>query len=125
MRRLICDAHGALLRGVRDILESDPRLAGMAGCVGGLPQLTVSGAEAEPWASATFSGRRHVLELTLRGTRREVEAAKAAIAERLPGADFDVRGHFVAGVAVTGAKTRRVGGVAVCEMRFEALTIEA
>lgn len=120
MRPLIDDAHGLLLRGVRDILSRDPALKRLVNS----PALTVGGCEAERWASATFTGQRHRLHLTLRGTPAEVEAARAAIALRLPGAEFDLRGHLVADIAMTGAETSADGVAAVCEMTFEALTVE-
>lgn len=84
--------------------------AAAAGC-----DLAVTGAEWKGWASATFTGARHVL--TLAGT--DSEAARAwlgALAEL----ELAVRGHVVADIAVA-AVTRSDGRVTAS---VEALTVE-
>ena len=123
MRTMIGAAHRALLRNVRDILRRQPAVASLD-TGDGLPGLVVAGAEAEPWASATFSGRRHYLDLTLRGETARVDAAIGALATCLPGAEFDLPGHLVADIAMTDARTMVFEDYAVCEMRLEVLTIE-
>jgi hypothetical protein len=60
------DAHAMLLRAVREILAEDPLLA--APLAEGLQPLVVEGLASEAWASATFSGQRHRLDLRLTGS---------------------------------------------------------
>lgn len=76
-------------------------------------------AEQRSWASATFSGARHIIELLLPG-----HALPAAIA-RLPDHDFDLAGEIVADCAVISPAcalptTQGKGG-----LRVELLTIVA
>jgi hypothetical protein len=72
-----------------------------------------------PWASITFSGERHRLDLRLSGT----DAGKAADAflDGLSEREFDLRGHVLADVALVGDVR---DGDSVC-LTLEALTVEA
>jgi hypothetical protein len=67
-----------------------------------------------PWASVTFTGARHWVALSV-GPARAAE-----IAAMLPDHEFDLPGHLVADIAVTG--TRVDGDRTVIEI--EALTVE-
>jgi len=67
-----------------------------------------------PWASVTFTGARHWVSLSV-GPARAAE-----IAAMLPDHEFDLPGHLVADIAVTG--TRVDGDRTVIEI--EALTVE-
>jgi hypothetical protein len=71
------------------------------------------------WASATFSGARHELAFRLEG--REAEAAADRFAATLEAAEFRLRGHIVADIALV-SREKRPGEV---RMRLEALTVEA
>ncbi|MBA3053920.1 MAG: hypothetical protein FP826_03080 [Sphingomonadales bacterium] len=51
-----------------------------------------------PWASATFTGTRHMIALAFEG-RDAIEAAELLIA-RLPDHEFDLPGQIVADAAV-------------------------
>ena len=133
MRTMMRDAHGALLRAVGAILSRDDRVAHLVGRGHDLPGLTIAGVASERWASATFAGQRHRVDIRLRGAADEVEAARAAdvgvgaraaIAESLPAAEFDVRGHLVADVALVAANTAVGEGITVCDLGFEMLTVE-
>ena len=77
--------------------------------------LTVVAAAATPWASVTFTGARH---------RFTLAAARSALLDRwlaaLAEAEFRLRGHLVADLAVTGAT--HSGEPA--EIVLEALTVE-
>lgn len=53
------------------------------------PALTVREARSEPWASVTFTGERHVLTV-----------APGVDLTGLEDAEFDLRGHIVADIAV-------------------------
>lgn len=122
MRMMMRDAHAMLLRAVREILVEDPLLA--APLAEGLQPLVVEGLASEAWASATFSGQRHRLDLRLTGSPERMEAARRAIAARLCGAEFDLKGHIVADMALVASDTSRHGELESCSMSFEALTVE-
>lgn len=66
-------------------------------------------AESRPWASATFVGERHRIEVVAAGDA-------AAALDDLEDAEFSLSGHLVASIAVA---TRGGGGRAV----IEALTL--
>jgi hypothetical protein len=65
------------------------------------------------WASATFAGARHRLEIRL-----PTAAAAAAFEAGLREAQFSLRGHLLADIVVAG---RRAAGTL---LELEALTIE-
>lgn len=71
-------------------------------------------ARSRPWASATFTGLRHVLTLAMRAERAE------AFADGLEESAFDLPRHFVADIALAGRSG--TGGTVLLEI--EALTIE-
>lgn len=76
-------------------------------------QARLTRAESRAWASATFDGARHRLELA--GPAAAVAAMLAGLEER----EIALAGHFVADVAVTG-RGESGGETAVT---IEALTI--
>jgi len=67
-----------------------------------------------PWASVTFTGARHWVSLSVGPARAE------EIAAMLPEFEFDLPGHLVADIVVTGTKTD--GDRTILEI--EALTVE-
>ncbi|MCW4463183.1 hypothetical protein OK349_15835 [Sphingomonas sp. BT-65] len=77
--------------------------------------LTILVADWTSWASATFTGARHRMTIT---------AAASPLLDRwlaaLPEAEFRLRGHLVADLAVAGEQ--RIGTQA--EVELEALTVE-
>ena len=73
------------------------------------------------WASVTFAGTRHRLDLAFAGTDA-VEAAENFIAF-LPEHEFAIRGQLVADAAVTGVD-HRIGPDARMEVRIELLLLE-
>jgi hypothetical protein len=73
--------------------------------------LTVADVEERPWASATFSGGRHVLSVELDGDGAAISKWLAG----LPEAQWAMRYHIVADIAVAA---RSVGGATI-----EALTV--
>jgi hypothetical protein len=120
--RMIGDGHGAMLRGLRRLMMADPVLAPLLDRQ--MPSLTIEGLASETWASATFSGHRHRLDLRLRGTSAELDRARARLEARLPAADLDLRGHVLVDMTLTAAETLIEDGEQVCRLRFEALTVE-
>ncbi len=67
-----------------------------------------------PWASVTFTGARHWFALSVGPARAET------VATALPEAEFDLPGHLVADLVVTG---KRPDGDRVI-LEIEALTVE-
>jgi hypothetical protein len=89
------------------------------------PVLVIEDLQEDPWASLTFAGTRHRVELRLNGNVQEIERAISCLtnwpdeAGPLPG------GHFLAEVQVTEtARELGEGGrMALC-LRLDVLTIE-
>ncbi len=123
MRMTINDGHGALLRGLRRLMESDALLAPLL-ADRQIPSLTVEGLHSEPWASATFTGQRHKLDLKLRGEGTQLEAARERLVAQLGEADLDLRGHVLVDLSLAEATTCSEAGEAFCRLSFEALTVE-
>lgn len=88
-------------------LLADATAAGLSPVIGD--------AIATRWASATFSGVRHEIALTMRA-----DAAAEGWLAGLPDADLRLRGHLLADLIVVAVE--RVAGVA--SVRLEALTVE-
>ena len=80
--------------------------ASAAGC-----PITVESRRSMPWYSATFAGERHEMAV-----RADAGAALVYWLETLPEAEFELRGHCVADLAVAGVAD---GGV----IALEALTL--
>lgn len=74
------------------------------------------------WASATFSGMRHVMRLRFDGEQAVTTALW--LARILPEHEFAISGHLVADIAVTDTH-RRDEGTPIMTMVIEALTVEA
>jgi hypothetical protein len=72
------------------------------------------------WASVTFSGARHTVAFSLEG-EGAAEAADAFVAH-MAEAEFDLRGHIVADVALAGQERSAAGDC--IRLRIEALTVE-
>lgn len=73
--------------------------------------LIIADTEERPWASATFSGARHIVSVELDGDAAAIDRWLAA----LPEAQWAMRHHVVADIAVA---TRSAGGA-----KIEALTV--
>lgn len=76
-------------------------------------------AEQRSWASATFSGARHVIELLLPGH------ALSAVMTRLPEHDFELAGEIVADCAVIRPPSKPPAPDGKGGLRVELLTIVA
>jgi hypothetical protein len=134
MRAGLASANGRLVRAVQARLGLAGGLEAAAALLpegirpiqpDGPPLLVIEDLDEQPWASLTFTGTRHRLELRLDGSPQAVGQAFDALstwaeeAEPLPG------GHFLAEVQVTET-ARQVGGIGrmlLC-LRLDALTIE-
>jgi hypothetical protein len=71
------------------------------------------------WSSVTFVGVRHRYALCVSGDGAEQTVDRAAAA--ILGGDFEIDGHIVADIAVTGRRSCRPDLV---EIELEALTVE-
>ena len=108
MRRVIEDAATAFLRGL------------CAHFVGFGGTFRIDELSSRSWASVTFSGARHQVAFTLSGAG--AGAAADAFLEGMAEAEFDLRGHILADIALSGEE-RDADGERV-QLRLEALTVE-
>lgn len=74
------------------------------------------------WASATFTGMRHVMRVSLSGD--EGLRTGEWLARILPEHEFHIAGHLVADITVS-AVHRRDEGIPAMTLTIEALTVEA
>jgi len=74
------------------------------------------------WASATFTGMRHVMRISLAGS--DAQRVGEWLAGILPEHEFTIAGHLVADLAITEVH-RREEGTAAMMLTIEALTVEA
>jgi hypothetical protein len=74
------------------------------------------------WASATFTGMRHAMRVSLLG--EDGVRTGEWLASILPDHEFRIAGHLVADIAVT-AIHRRTEGIPAMTLTIEALTVEA
>ena len=99
------DAHRMLLRALRERPGT-----GEAPAIGAT--------RGEAWASATFRGMRHMITLRFVGTDAAGRAGR--MADGMDAIEFDLPGHLVADITVTG-RQEDDDGVA---LTIEALTVE-
>lgn len=65
------------------------------------PRLIIEALSAREWASVTFNGALHRLDLRLEGPAQAVTVALTALARDLPAREIPLPGHFVAEIALT------------------------
>lgn len=83
----------------------------------------IDAASSRPWASATFNGSCHAIDLRFEGC--DAHARAVATAEGLPDADFTIPGFIVADVTVDGQDLARDGeGLPWAILRLSVLVIE-
>lgn len=89
----------------------------------GFDRLAFEEVVSRSWASATFAGARHKLCLRLDG--EGAGAAADAFVAGLAAAEFELRGHILADIALVSDE-RLVGtsGEPLVRLRIEALTVE-
>lgn len=137
MRVGMSQVSAALLRNIRARAQALPAVLSTAdeGLERSQPDVALILEEIgeTPWASLTFSGIRHCVELRLDGAREAVERLAAELAqwdgppgsggEREAGAGL--AGHFLADVKLTELKKVALDGgrTSLC-LRLDALTIE-
>jgi hypothetical protein len=99
------DATSALLRALRAALASAGRFV-------------LEGVTSRSWASVTFTGARHEIAFRLEG--EQAQASAATFLGRLSAAEFELRGHIVADIAVVSHSIEP----GCARIRLEALTVE-
>lgn len=110
MQPLTNDATTALLRG-------------LCARLGGFGTVAFEEIVSRSWASVTFTGARHKIAMRLDGGG--AEAAAAAFVDNLEAAEFRLRGHILADIAlVSEERWTGTDGAARIRIRLEALTVE-
>lgn len=109
MQPLTTDATTALIRALRAEIVNFLNFAG---------EIALEEVVSRSWASVTFTGARHELALHLVGDGAAAVAGR--FAERLDTAEFRLRGHILADIALKESEPV-AGGV---RLRLEALTVE-
>mgnify|MGYP005816549489 CR=1 FL=1 len=126
MRMLLADAHVRLLRAMRQAIAADRWFDPWLGDAGGAgPALVIEDFSSEPWASLTFTGMRHRIDIRLEGRQVEVEAAYDRLRALMTEPDLELAGHFLAEIELsfTRGEVREDGSMAMT-LCYEALTIE-
>ena len=100
----VADPGAALARRLRSLLAFEG--------------VTIEEVRSRAWASVTFTGARH--EFCLRLDGEGAEAAADRLLAQLGSADFPMRGHIVADLALQ-SQERSPGCI---RLRIEALTVE-
>ena len=135
MRASLTDAHVRLLRGIREVIAQDERLAGWLAHPFDLVRddtparraqgLVIENFESEPWASLTFTGMRHRLDVRLSGEEAHVADAYDRLKALLADPPLHLPGHFVAELELIDSLGEiRPDGQMDLVVRIEALTIE-
>ncbi len=132
MRNQLTDAHIRLLRGVRAVIAADSwfdpwmsEAPDAASRPSPSPSLVIEDFASEPWASLTFCGMRHRLDIRLSGPAPDVETAYRRLRSLLDEPAIELPGHFVAELQLT-QKTEEFyqDGHMGLAVQIEALTIE-
>lgn len=144
MRSSLTDVHVRLLRGIREVIAADETLAGWLARPFDLVDahrldvhrldkhraepargLVIENFESEPWASLTFLGMRHRLDVRLSGEEAHVADAYDRLKALLADPPLNLPGHFVAELELIDSLGEiRPDGRMDLSVRIEALTIE-
>ena len=134
MRMRLSAVNARLLRSIRALAGGLPsetvgETAGAAsaegeGVRGGQPLLVIEDFTETPWASLTFSGIRHGIDIRLDGDEAEVRRVVAELADWPDSACEGLAGHFLADVQVQeNSRVLHEGGRMSLCLRLDALTI--
>jgi hypothetical protein len=83
-------------------------------------EMAIEEIRSRSWASATFAGARHELSFRIEG--EGAGAAADAFLAHLEAAEFDLRGHILADIALVSDERR--DGEDAARISLEALTVE-
>jgi hypothetical protein len=101
---------------------SDPTTALIRAVRARFDDFTVEEAASRSWASGTFAGTRH--RLTFRSEGEDVEASADAFLVDLADAEFDLRGHILADIALVSHTIGQGASGPLARISLEALTVE-
>jgi hypothetical protein len=122
------DCHGLLLRAVQTALAETPTIGALLMGSQTDRQLAIADLETKAWASATFSGHRHRLEIAYRAQGEDLHASSqivAQVVQRLDDADLCLPGHALIDLRFVGAKTQTgATGDVSANLAFDAITLE-
>lgn len=87
--------------------------------------LIIEGVESVEWASLTFVGERHILDVRIDGEATAVAAALAAIVRDLPDVEVAIPGHFIAEIRAEPVPLAAATGACTASraLRVEALVL--
>lgn len=122
MKPFIQDGHTLALRAVRKLVAASCAADTASGA--GEPRLVIECIETIDWASVTFVGKRHMLDLRLEGAGEAVTRAVERLAADLPEVDVEGAGWFLADAGLDNFEVVLDHSVAVARIRVAALTIE-
>ncbi len=94
MRTQCSHVHAAVLRALVAIAGSDPADRQK-------PAMIVESVRSDDWASVTFVGATHVIDLRLEGDAEVVAAACGRLVAQIADHDIPVAGQIVADIAIT------------------------
>jgi hypothetical protein len=117
MRPVGNHVHAAILRAIaaEADVDSDDREK---------PIMVIGEIRTTDWASATFVGARHEIDVRLDGEPGAIAAAVDRLTSRLPERDIPISGHIVAEIAVTPVNTsKQKVNIGVCRLIVNVLTI--
>lgn len=126
MRHMLTDAHIRLLRALRSLIAADSWFEPWLDNIPGQGvSLVIEDFSSEPWASLTFAGMRHSLDVRLRGSQVDVEAAYDRLRALLLEPEIEVPGHFLAEMELVDSMGEiGMDGSMTLSLHYEALTIE-
>lgn len=130
MSHALGGGHNALLRVLRGLTSGG--LEGKSSFAGLLdpddrktPTLVIEALDSVSWASATFLGQRHRLELRLDGGDGGVaESMAERLARRLLDIELGTVGHVLVDISHVGTELVDREGIVSARLTFEALTLE-
>ena len=117
MRPIGNHIQAAILRAIATIVETD-----MSDRV--KPTLIVEAMQSTDWASATFVGAIHRIDIRLDGTALDVDRAMLRLASRIADCDIPIAGHIVAEIKLeTHLRTDMDCNIVAQSLTVNALTI--
>lgn len=121
MRRFIDDGHSLALRALRKCIGTETTGAATTAP----PHLVIEEISSRDWASATFVGQHHQIDLRLEGGASAVISAAEAVRARIGTMEVEGGDKFLAEAAVTHCALSASGAGAAARITIEALTLEA
>ena len=118
MKPFVHDGHAIVLAALRRLVRGIREDAHT-------PLLIIEELQSQDWASATFVGQQHRIEVRLEGGAEAVTAALLSVRDGIAEADGSSDRYFIAEAALAGAVLDATGPRATARLMIEALTLEA